>query len=96
MKEFGIRKILGASPSRIAGLQTAYFLRIAFVAAILGLSLSYWTMHDWLSGFAYRTTLNAMLFVQTAFILFAMVVVVSAYSAWRSAVMDPLKVIKKD
>ena len=96
MKEFGIRKILGASPSGIAGLQTAYFLRIAFVAVILGLSLSYWTMHDWLSGFAYRTSLDAILFFQASFILFALVVVVSAYSAWKSAVMDPLKVIRKD
>jgi putative ABC transport system permease protein len=96
MKEFGIRKILGASPYRIAGLQTAYFLRIAFVATILGLSLSYWTMHDWLSGFAYRTSLDAMLFLQASFTLFALVVVVSAYSAWRSSVIDPLKVIRKD
>jgi len=96
MKEFGIRKILGASSYRIAGLQTAYFLRIAFVAVILGLSISYWTMYDWLSGFAYRTSLNAMLFLQASFILFALVVIVSAYSAWRSAAMDPLKVIRKD
>ena len=96
MKEFGIRKILGASPSGIAGLQTAYFLRIAFVAVILGLSLSYWAMQGWLSGFAYRTSLDAILFLQASFILFALVVVVSAYSAWRSAIMDPLKVIRKD
>lgn len=96
MKEFGIRKILGASPYGIATLQTAYFLRIAFVAVIMGLSLSYWTMHDWLSGFAYRTSLDAILFLQASFILFALVVVVSAYSAWRSAIMDPLKVIRKD
>lgn len=96
MKEFGIRKILGASPFGIAGLQTVYFLRIAFISVILGLSLSYWTMHDWLTGFAYRTSLDAILFLQTSFILFALVVVVSGYSAWRSAVMDPLKVIRKD
>lgn len=96
MKEFGIRKILGASPHGIAVLQTAYFLRIAVVSIILGLSLSYLTMRDWLTGFAYRTSLDAMLFVHAAFVLFTLVVVVSGYSAWRSAVMDPLKVIRKD
>ncbi|HMG92706.1 MAG TPA: FtsX-like permease family protein [Chryseolinea sp.] len=96
MKEFGIRKILGASPYGIAGLQTMYFLRIAFVSVIMGLTLSYWTMRDWLNGFAYRTSLDGMLFVQAAFVLFALVVVVSAYSAWRSAVIDPLKVIRND
>ena len=96
MKEFGIRKILGASPYGIAGLQTAYFLRISFVSVIMGLSLSYWTMRDWLNGFAYRTSLDAMLFVQAAFVLFTLVVVVSAYSAWRSAIIDPLKVIRND
>jgi putative ABC transport system permease protein len=96
MKEFGIRKILGASPYGIAGLQTSYFLKIAFVSVVLGLTLSSWIMYDWLTGFAYRTPLDAMLFIQAAFILFALVVVVSAYSAWRSAIMDPLNVIRKD
>ncbi|MEJ7646789.1 MAG: FtsX-like permease family protein [Chryseolinea sp.] len=94
MKEYGIRKILGATITRIAGLQTLYFVRIAFVSMIIGLSLSYWLMNDWLSEYAYRISLDATLFLQSAFLLFAMVFVASGYSAWRAGTMDPLKVIK--
>jgi len=96
MKEFGIRKILGASIPGIAGLQTVYFMRIALVSTVIGLSLSYWLMNDWLSGYAYRTSVDTMLFGEASFVLFAMVVIASGYSAWRAATMDPLKVIRSN
>jgi putative ABC transport system permease protein len=94
MKEFGIRKVLGATIRQIAGLHTGYFLRIAILANIIALPVSYWLMKGWLTRFAYKTELNGLMFFEVAGILFLLVIVSSGYSAWRAGTLNPVDVIK--
>jgi putative ABC transport system permease protein len=58
MKEFGIRKVLGATQQQIAGLHLGYFVRIVLIANVLSLPVAYWLMKEWLNGFAYRIDLT--------------------------------------
>jgi putative ABC transport system permease protein len=94
MKEFGIRKVLGATIRQIAGLHTGYFLRIAILANIIALPVSYWLMKEWLTGFAYKTELSGLMFFEVASILLLLVIVSSGYSAWKAGTMNPIDVIK--
>jgi len=70
MKEFGIRKVLGATIRQIAGLHTGYFLRIAILANFITLPFSYWLMKEWLTRFAYKAELNGLMFFEVAGIVF--------------------------
>src|SRR6185436_1062638 len=56
-KEIGVRKVLGASVTGIAGLLSKDFLRLVFVSAIVAFPLSWWFMHKWLQNYAYRITI---------------------------------------
>jgi putative ABC transport system permease protein len=62
MREIGIRKVLGASVGSIGALLSRDFLRPVLLAALIACPISWWVMHNWLQGFAYRTVLSWWVF----------------------------------
>jgi putative ABC transport system permease protein len=94
MKEFGIRKVLGATVRQIAFLHISYFLRIAIIASLIALPVSYWLTEQWLSGFAYRIEPGALIFVIVTLILLLLIILSSAYSAFKASRMNPVDAIK--
>ncbi len=94
MKEFGIRKVLGATVRQIASLHVGYFLRIALLANVIALPIACWLMNEWLGGFAYRTDLNGIVFVVVMFISFVLVIISAGYSSLKAGRMNPVDVIK--
>ncbi len=94
MKEFGIRKVLGARASQITFLQVSHFMKIALVANGIALPIAYWSMKDWLNEFAYRTELSGTLFFLVMCISFLLVIISGGYSAWKAGRMNPVDVIK--
>jgi putative ABC transport system permease protein len=96
MKEFGIRKVLGASVRQIAFLHINHFLKIAILANIIALPMAYWLMKTWLDGFAYRTELSSSIFLLGACMLLLLVIASAGYSAWKAGRMNPVEVIKME
>ncbi|HEY5826413.1 MAG TPA: FtsX-like permease family protein, partial [Cyclobacteriaceae bacterium] len=94
MKEFGIRKVLGATIQQIAGLHVSYFLRIVLLSNIIALPVAYWVMSEWLDGFAYRTEFNTLIFLSVIGISFLLVIISAGYSAVKAGRMNPVDVIK--
>lgn len=94
MKEFGIRKVLGATIAQIAFLHVGHFLRIALIANLIAIPIAYWMMKLWLEEFAYRIELNGISFVGVAIVSFLLVIISAGYSSWRAGSMNPIDVIK--
>lgn len=94
MKEFGIRKVLGATVRQIAFLHITYFLRIAIVASVIALPISYWLTEQWLNGFAYRIKPSALIFLSVTIILLLLIILSAAYSALKASRMNPVDAIK--
>jgi putative ABC transport system permease protein len=94
MKEFGIRKVLGASIGQITGMHVGYFLKLALTANLIALPGSYWLMKTWLDGFAYRTDLPAPLFIGVMLITSLLVVLSAGRSAIAAGRTNPVDVIK--
>ncbi|MGC3946521.1 MAG: ABC transporter permease [Chryseolinea sp.] len=94
MKEFGIRKVLGASGKQIARLNLQFFLRIALLANLVVLPIGYWIASEWLSTFAYRTTITAVPFIAVGAISILLVLISGGYSAIKAGNMNPVDVIK--
>jgi ABC-type antimicrobial peptide transport system permease subunit len=94
MREFGIRKVLGASVRQIALMHVGHFLRLAVIANLVALPVSYWLMKEWLDGFAYRTDLSLSLFLLVMVISFLLVIFSAGYSALRAGQLNPVDVIK--
>jgi putative ABC transport system permease protein len=94
MKEFGIRKVLGATVRQIAMLHIGYFLRISIIAGLAGIPISYWLTEEWLSGFAYHVEPSIIVFLCVLFALMLLIVCSAAYSSVKASNMNPVDAIK--
>ena len=63
MKEFGIRKVLGASVTQISMLHINYFIRLVLIACAVAMSVAFILIGEWRSTFAYRVELNYLPFL---------------------------------
>lgn len=96
MKEFGIRKVLGATVRQIAFLHISYFLRIAGSACLVALPFSYWVTEQWLNGFAYRIESGALTYLIVPITLVLLVIASTVYSALKASKMNPVEAIKSE
>lgn len=94
LREFGIRKVLGASSSQILRLQITYFLKVGFIANLLALPLAYWLMQEWLDHFAYKQETNIFIFLTVTAGSFVLAVVSSGYPAFNAAKTNPADIIR--
>ncbi len=93
-KEFGIRKVLGASVQQIAKLHLSYFIKLVAIANLAALPIAFWLVREWLNGFAYKVDLTFLPFILVGSISIILVIFSGAYSAWKSGNMNPVDVLK--
>ncbi len=96
MKEFGIRKVLGASVMQISLLHIHYFVRLMLLACVIALPIAFLFMEEWLTAFAYRVELNYLPFLIVALASVGAVVLFAGYSAVKAGRMNPVDVIKSE
>ncbi len=96
MKEFGIRKVLGASVTQISMLHMNYFVQLAFIACAIALPIAFTLIGEWLSTFAYRVGLSYVPFLLVVLASVVVVILSAGYSAWKSGRMNPVDVIKME
>ena len=94
MKEFGIRKVLGATVTQIFTLHMNYFVRLMLFSNLIALPLGYWLIKNWLETFAYRIELSYWPFLLVGLISLILVLLSGSFSAWKSGRMNPVDVIK--
>ncbi len=61
-KEIGIRKVLGASVSQVIYLLTRGYALLIFMAFVIAVPVGYYMLENWLSDFAYRINIGALVF----------------------------------
>lgn len=93
-KEIGIRKIIGASISRIFVMLTAEIIKWIFIANIIALPLAYYFMSKWLEGFAYPVSINWLTFVVALLASLLVALITVSYQAIRAATRNPVKALR--
>ncbi|MBY0436420.1 MAG: permease prefix domain 2-containing transporter [Cyclobacteriaceae bacterium] len=96
MKEFGIRKVLGASVTQIFSLHMNYFVRLMLFSNLIALPIAYWLIQKWLETFAYRIELSYWPFLFVGLASLLLVIISGSFSAWKSGRMNPIDVIKME
>lgn len=89
-KEIGIRKALGASVGRLTYILSWEFtvlVLLAFVPAAVG---AWYLTNQWLTGFAYRTEVNPILFVLGGAASLAVAWLTVAFQALKAARSNPV------
>ena len=90
----GIRKVLGASYTGIAGLLSGQYIALIAAGAAIAFPAGWWLMQRWLASFSYRVELSPLLFLFSGFI----VLLLSLGSLWlqalKAAMADPVETLK--
>jgi hypothetical protein len=89
-KEIGIRKVLGASISKIVVLLSKEFSRWVLLANIIAWPIGWYVMHKWLQNFSYRTGMSPLLFVFAGMLSFIIAALPISYHAVKAALADPV------
>lgn len=95
-KEIGVRKTLGASVGGVVFLLSKDFTKLILIALVISVPLSYYFMNEWLSSFAYRTSIGADIFIiaGAAAILIAWLTV--SFQTMKAALVNPVKSLRSE
>ena len=95
-KEIGIRKVLGASVSRLVALLSKDFLRLVIIAFIIASPLAWYVMNKWLQNFAYKTSVTWQVFAMTTLIAVVISFVTISFQAIKAAIANPVKSLRTE
>jgi len=95
-KEIGIRKVLGASVSRIVQLLSKDFLKLVSISILIAIPIAWWAMNKWLQGFNYRVPIAWWMFALSGLIAIIIAFVTVSFQAIKAAVANPTKSLKTE
>ncbi|UCC39496.1 MAG: ABC transporter permease [Candidatus Aminicenantes bacterium] len=95
-KEIGIRKVLGASASRITILLNMEFFKCLLVANALAWPVSWYIMRGWLRGYPYRIELGAGFFIISTILAVLITLFTISFQAVRVALGSPSDALRHE
>ena len=95
-KEFGIRKVLGAQVADLIKLLMNNFLKLALLALLIAVPCSIWGINQWITDFAYRIEVSALIFIIGGLLVFAMVFLTVFHQSYKVAVKNPVDSLKSE
>jgi len=95
-KEIAVRKVLGASVPGIAKLLSKQFIQLVLISTAIAFPLSWWGMHKWLEGFAYRVNIGWQIFIVAGFITLLIALLTVSLQAIKAAITNPAKSLRTE
>jgi putative ABC transport system permease protein len=96
IREIGIRKVLGASVSNIAGMLSTDFLKLVIISAAIAFPLAWWAMNKWLQGFAYRVNISWWVFVIAGVLALLIALITVSFQSIKAAIANPVKSLRSE
>lgn len=93
-KEFGVRKVLGASVANLMQLLSVSFVKMIVVAILIATPISYFAMNKWLTRFEFHTEFNWWLVPLAAFGTLFVALITISFQAFKSAKANPVQALK--
>jgi len=95
-KEIGIRKVLGASITRISSALTGSFIKWVILANVLACPLAYLIMQRWLQGFAYRTAIGYEAFLAAGLLAVVISTITISILIFKAARANPVESLRHE
>ena len=93
-KEFGIRKILGATSGSLAGILVKEFFALIGISFFISAPLVFWAVNQWLNSFANRMSWNVWLFILPLALVSGVTLVTISSNILKVVRVNPIRVIK--
>ena len=96
IKEFGVRKVLGASSRNLISLFVRDFLKLVFLSFLIAAPLGWYAMNKWLQGFAYKIEISWWIFVFAGLGSLIIALLTLSFEAFKVATAKPVKSLKNE
>lgn len=96
VKEFGIRKVLGACTADIIVITVKEFAVLVVLAAVIITPAAWYYIHGWLQNFAYHIQVSPWLFAGCSLAVFIVTVCVTSLQAVKTARANPVKSLRTE
>jgi putative ABC transport system permease protein len=96
IKEFGVRKVLGASLPQLMSLFAGDFLKLVGIAFLIAAPLGWYAMRSWLQDFAYRIDISWWIFLLAGVGSLMIALFTLSYEAFKAAVANPVKSLRAE
>jgi putative ABC transport system permease protein len=95
-KEIGIRKVMGASISQVMVLLSKDFTVLVLIAFVIAAPLGWYFAESWLSGFAYRASIDVWLVIVSGFVSLVIALLTISFQSIKAARENPVKAMKSE
>ena len=95
-KEFGIRKVLGASPLTLFNLLSKEFLQLVLLALLIASPVAWVAMNKWLQDYVYRIHLSWWMFIVAGAMAILIALITVSFQAIKTAVSKPVKSLRTE
>jgi len=95
-REISIRKILGASISKIWVLLSKEFALLIVIAGIIATPVAFYLMQDWLADYSYRTELTWWIFGIAILIALILAILTISYQTIKAALVNPVDSLRSE
>ncbi|HZX10196.1 MAG TPA: ABC transporter permease [Acidobacteriota bacterium] len=93
-KEVGMRKVLGASVSKIVGMLSKEFLILVGIANVIAWPLAYVLMKNWIRSYSYHTHVHLWMFFGAGIIALLIAFFTVSYQSIKAASKYPVESLK--
>jgi ABC-type antimicrobial peptide transport system permease subunit len=93
-KEIAVRKVLGASVTKIVGILSREFLILVGTANILALPLAYVLMSSWIRSYSYHTPIQIWIFLGAGLAALLIALLTVSYQSIKAASKNPIESLK--
>jgi putative ABC transport system permease protein len=95
-KEIGIRKVNGATISKVMIMLNRDFVKWVVIAFIIATPVAWLVIHKWLEGFAYKTELSWWIFALAGLLALVIAILTVSWQSWRAATCNPVEALKNE
>lgn len=95
-KEFGIRKVLGATAAHVVTLISSDFSRLILLAFLIAAPLGWWAMNEWLQRYEYRIDIEWWMLALAGALTLTLGLLTVSFQAIRAALSNPVKALRNE
>lgn len=94
VKEIGIRKVNGAQVPEIVSMLNLDFVKWVVIAFVIATPIAYYIMRQWLSDFAYKTSLSWWIFALAGLLSLGIALLTVSWQSWKAATRNPVEALR--
>ena len=95
-KEIGIRKILGASTSKIVTMLSKEFIVLLLIALVISIPIGWYISTKWLNEFAYKITISVWYFTLAGLISILIAFITISWQTIKAAMSNPVDSLRSE